>query len=154
MLKNGAKLAITDSDGRDLLIHAVITNNTLLVEFLLQNGPTGGLNKDVTDLVGKTAVHYVVNPVPLGSYENKKILNLLAKAGYKLEGLDNSKLAPIDYAKNQRSRVLLNELLKLTNKSPSTPSKIASRLSGISIENWPKSSVDFETDHSKFLKEA
>ena len=39
------------------------------------------INPNVQDANGKTALHYVVNPLDFGSYENVKLLALLVKSG-------------------------------------------------------------------------
>lgn len=39
------------------------------------------INPNVQDANGKTALHYVVNPLDFGSYENVKLLTLLVKSG-------------------------------------------------------------------------
>jgi ankyrin repeat protein len=37
LIEYGAKLNVLDSDGRDPIMHAVITNNTMVVKILLEN---------------------------------------------------------------------------------------------------------------------
>jgi len=41
------------------------------------------------DKQGKNAVHYVVNPVEFGSYENVEILKILKEASFDLNHKDN-----------------------------------------------------------------
>jgi len=43
-------------------------------------------------------VHYVVNPVGFGTYENVEILNELRNAGYKCDLQDKEGYSPLDYA--------------------------------------------------------
>ena len=80
------------------MIYAIIQDNEPLVKLLLDNKQQGLLDQSVKDKSGKTPVHYVVNPIKFGSYENVNILNLLHKAGYNMNVKDNDNKAPIQYA--------------------------------------------------------
>jgi hypothetical protein len=62
------------------MMHAIQSNNTLLVQFLSDNA-SNGLLINHKDKEGRTAAHYVVNPVAYGSYENVQILEILSKTG-------------------------------------------------------------------------
>jgi hypothetical protein len=73
LVKYGYKMKLTDSDGRDLMSHAILNNNLKLVEFLIGTDARD-LNMDNQDKAGKSAVHLVVNPCEYGSYENLDIL--------------------------------------------------------------------------------
>ena len=113
LFQHGVTLNIVDSDGRDAMMHAIILNNKDLVQLLLDNKDQGQLNLSIKDKSGKTPVHYVVNPIKFGSYENVEILQLLFKAGYNVNVKDNDNKAPIQYAQEQESGVLLNEFIKM-----------------------------------------
>ena len=68
-----------DSKNRDSLYYGIYHNNIKVVRFLLENG----ISKTNRDSLGKSAVHYVVNPVEFGSFENVEMLKLLHE--YKFE---------------------------------------------------------------------
>jgi hypothetical protein len=91
---------IADSDGLDIMAYAIMSNNSGLVDFLIQNKNEGNLNTNNADLAGKTACHLVVNPCKYGSFENVYILDQLPKVGYNLNAADKDGMRPIDYAKN------------------------------------------------------
>jgi hypothetical protein len=55
-------------------MYAVSNNAVELTHILLAQK---GINVQQKDALGKTVVHYVVNPLPYGSYENVKLLELL-----------------------------------------------------------------------------
>ncbi len=74
-------------------MHAVIQNDRDMVDMLSDLG-----NLDAQDREGKTVVHYVVNPLPFGSYENVDLLELLAKKGCKLDIKDSAGNTPLHYA--------------------------------------------------------
>jgi len=74
LIEYGAKLDIVDSDGRDPLMHAIMNNNTMVVKILLENKKALKVNSNGQDKAGKSAVHYVINPIRYGSYENVEIL--------------------------------------------------------------------------------
>lgn len=50
------------------------------------------------DKQGKNAVHYVVNPVEFGSYENVEILKILQEASFDMNRKDNEGNTPLSYA--------------------------------------------------------
>ena len=68
---------------------------------------------DLQDKVGRNPVHYVVNPLKYGSYENVAILKMLNKCGYNLNVKDNFNKTPMLSAQEQESGVMLNELISL-----------------------------------------
>ena len=51
-------------------------------------------------------MHYVVNPIGFGTYENVQILEELRLAGYRFDLKDKDGLTPLDYASEQSSGVL------------------------------------------------
>ena len=79
LFEHGAKLNIRDSDGRDPIMHAVILNNTELLKSMLRMKEKAEIDTNGQDYAGKSAVHYVINPIKFGSYENTDILRLLHK---------------------------------------------------------------------------
>lgn len=84
LIEYGAKLDVVDSDGRDPIMHAIINNNTMVVEILLENKKALHINLNNRDKAGKSACHYVVNPLKYGSFENVQILKLLHKYQFNL----------------------------------------------------------------------
>ena len=74
LIEYGAKLNYVDSDGRDPIMHAIMNNNTMVIKILLENQKALNVNPVCQDKIGKSAAHYVVNPVRFGSYENVEIL--------------------------------------------------------------------------------
>lgn len=58
-----------------------------VVKFILAEK---NFNPNHIDSEGKNAIHYVVNPVEYGSYENVEILELLKAAKISLSVKDNS----------------------------------------------------------------
>ena len=102
-----------DGLGRTCLMKAIIMNDISLVEFLLRLGA----GVDVCDLDGKTVIHYVINPLPYGTYENTKILDILIKSGAPINQKDNFGHTPLYYAKTeQTSMKLYNHLISLGAK--------------------------------------
>lgn len=114
MLKSGAQLNITDSDGRDAMAYAVMGNSKNVVDFLIKNSTSGKshLKFDNQDLEGKTAVHLVVNPCLFGSYENLNLIHSFKNSKYseQFNTKDNSGKTPLDYARLQQSGKLYKAL--------------------------------------------
>jgi ankyrin repeat protein len=88
LLRYQAKLNIQDTDGRDPLMYAVMENNEPLIRLLMDNKMHGPIGTDCQDKLGKSAAHYVVNPIRFGSYENVRILEELHRQGFDL-GLED-----------------------------------------------------------------
>lgn len=99
LVQRGAKFDIVDTDGRDVMAHAVMGNSLSVVRFLIANKKVGLLHN--SDKEGKSAAHFVVNPCVFGSYENVKILVELKNAGFPMKNKDSAGKEPLDYAKHQ-----------------------------------------------------
>jgi len=137
LLEFGARLDVADSDGRDAMAYTVMSNNLALAELLINNREAGGLDPKMQDVAGKSAVHFVVNPVLFGSYENTHLLAKLAEAGYDLQARDANGKEPIEYAMEQQSGVLLKKLKQLTNR-PKLPEQPRRLLSTVGVNDWPE----------------
>ena len=116
LLEFGAKVDITDSDGRDPIMHAIMKDNEMVLKMIFDNKTQLKLNTNAQDKAGKSAVHYVINPVRYGSFENLEILRLLNQQNYNLELKDSQGQSPAYYASLQESGVMLKELAKLTHQ--------------------------------------
>lgn len=90
LMKNGATFSVKDSKGRDVMSYAIQNNDLQLVKYLISNKNSGKLHINSQDNEGKSAFHYVVNPVGFGSYENVQMFDELKKAGYKTDLKDIS----------------------------------------------------------------
>ncbi len=89
LLEFGAKLDIVDSDGRDPIMHAIIKDNVMVLKILFENKKTLKFNTNGQDKAGKSAAHFVINPIRFGSYENVEILQLLHHYGFNLNLKDS-----------------------------------------------------------------
>jgi ankyrin repeat protein len=88
LIEYGAKLDLVDSDGRDPIMHAIIKNNVMVLKMLFENKKTLKFNTSGQDKAGKSAAHFVINPIRFGSYENVEILQLLHQYGFNLNMKD------------------------------------------------------------------
>jgi ankyrin repeat protein len=79
LIEAGSNVNEVDGLHRNSLYYAIYHNSNKTVKFLLQNK---SLDKSHVDTFGKNAIHYVVNPLEYGSYENVDILESLKEAGY------------------------------------------------------------------------
>ncbi len=116
LIEFGAKLDVTDSDGRDPLMHAIMKNNEMVVKMLLENKKQLNPILNLQDKAGKSHAHYVVNPVRFGSYENVEILKLLHKYKFDLTLQDSQGKQSVHYASEQESGVMLSELARLLER--------------------------------------
>lgn len=98
LIEYGAKLDVVDSDGRDPIMHAIIQNNEMVVKILLENKKALNVNINGQDKAGKSAVHYVVNPLKFGSFENVTILKLLHQYKFNMTIKDADNKTPAQYA--------------------------------------------------------
>jgi ankyrin repeat protein len=62
------------------------------------------LDPNVQDANGKTALHYVVNPLDFGSYENVQMLLTLAKAGADVNVKDKQGACSLSLSPVRRQR--------------------------------------------------
>jgi hypothetical protein len=58
------------------------------------------------DKFGKSVVHYVVNPLQYGSYENTQLLKKVIKNGFRWDLKDAEGKTPSDYALLQKSGIM------------------------------------------------
>lgn len=109
----GANFTSRDSEGRDVFMLSVMRNNTKIFEFVVSLSEKAGINLDAVDNEGKSAAHYVVNPLIRGSYENEKLLKLLKEAKFNMTIEDRDGMTPADYAGLQHTQKLLKAFQKL-----------------------------------------
>ena len=153
LIEFGAKLDVVDSDGRDAVMHAIINNNEMVVKILLENKKSLRVNVNGQDKAGKSAAHYVVNPIRYGSYENVELLRLLQKYGFNLNLKDAQKKTPAQYAAEQESGIMLKELAKLQGGLQQLEN-YNRKLSMIESHRWPEAKVDFEIDAETYMEMA
>lgn len=87
-----------DSEGKDVMSYAIQNNDLSLVKFLIAHKSNHKLLINNQDNQGKSAAHYVVNPIGYGTYENAQMIDELCKAGFKLDLKDKEGFTPLDYA--------------------------------------------------------
>lgn len=145
LIEFGAKLNVTDSDGRDPIMHAIMKDNVMVLKMLFENKKQLHLNPVCQDKAGKSAAHYVVNPVRFGSFENVEILELLHKYGFNLQLKDSHGKTAAHYATEQESGVMVKALAKLLGLSDQL-SRIQRQVSMVDTQNWPEAKVDYEAD--------
>jgi len=146
LLKYGASIDGQDSRGRTPLMVAVCKNNMDAVQYLLSKKPKPKMN--IQDKSGKTVVHYVVNPLEFGSWENVDMLRLLIQSGADPRIPDNDGKTPIYYAHLQGSRKMLREFNCL---GIDEVHKNLSRT--MTVLSFPPP-VDFSSDAQKLIDEA
>jgi ankyrin repeat protein/predicted DNA-binding WGR domain protein len=140
-----ADVNTADDQGRTPLMYAVSENAMELIEILLKKK---GIDVNKKDSQGKNVVHYVVNPLPYGSYENVALLETLHKRKAELDVKDNSGKAPLYYSSLQDSKKLYNALRNLGVKAlPTLPMREQS-----SILAWADSGIDYEHDAKAYVK--
>ena len=82
------------------------TFNFILDTIEDQNKNFDTIVKDNVDKHGKSFLHYIVNPIPYGSYENAEMLTRAIEVGFKTDHKDRLGKTPYDYACEQQSGVL------------------------------------------------
>ncbi len=79
-------------------MYTIMKNDVNLLEKLLESSKGQKFNLKGQDFEGKSAAHFVVNPLPFGSFENVEILNILQKSGFDLQLKDIHGNPPSYYA--------------------------------------------------------
>jgi predicted DNA-binding WGR domain protein len=104
--ENGHKIDDNTSDDD-------IPNNTTVIDI------------NASDTLGRTCIHYLVQPFPDGSYTNNiKLLKFLHRLGASLTKPDLSGLSPFDYSAINGCQHLCDTLTKLTNEEQKTSTKV------------------------------
>lgn len=146
-----ATINLPDEQGRVPLVNAVIANRLDLVRLLLK---VKGVDVNFQDPIeGKSVVHFVVNPLPFGSYENVEILTALLKAKAKLNLQDKSGRTPFYYASLQDSGILRSFLERSGAGEVFADDAKPMRTSSV-ISAWEAFGFDPKTDAEEFIKKA
>jgi len=153
LLKAGANALEVDSDGRDVFMHAAILNDMDSLELLLKNLSDSQFNPNAQDKAGKTAAHYVVMPLKVGSYENLQMLRALHRNKFTFSLPDNDGRMPIYYASTQESGVMLKELQKMGVEG-SKRKEFQRVISAIPVDDWPEPQVDYDNDAVTYMERA
>ena len=147
LLRNGVSVNDADEEGVSGLMYAIRENSKKMVRFFLDHKD---IDRNMTDNSGKTPVHYVINPLEYGSYENITILEMVAKV-FDVNTRDKTDRSPIFYAYLQDSGKMVEKLLEL-GASQQKPGIQRQPTSVISAMGWPEHEIDFEEDADKFIK--
>lgn len=116
LLDKGADPNAQDSLGRDALMYCVTRNHANTFDFILSSfskpdeeskGAQLKLNS-VDKLDGRSLIHYIVDPLPFGSFENEELLRQALAAGFDPLIRDAKGFTPYEYALKQKSGVLKN----------------------------------------------
>ena len=83
LLKNNASANDLTADGVMPIAFVVKQNNESVVRLILGESKVK-LDLNKVDKHGKSIIHYVINPLRFGSYENAALLELLVKAGKRM----------------------------------------------------------------------
>ena len=92
-----------DSTGKDAFFYAAIRNHYNTFDFILdiiekKHNSLDSIVKDSVDKHGKSIIHYIVNPIKFGSYENTELLKKALEVGFKADIKDHRGKTPYDYA--------------------------------------------------------
>lgn len=105
----------------------------------------------VQSSVGSSALHYCVQPLAFGSYENTEILSALVKGGAPADLKDASGRTAVDLACSQQSGRMLKCLQELGVHGASGRTAGVDRNGG--LDAWPDA-VDVAADSAKALSDA
>lgn len=104
LLDEGCSLQETDSLGRNAFMYGLINNDTNLIKALLTETT---LSLFQCDFERRNALHYAVQSLPYGSYENTEVLRLILTRYPNLNVEDINNDTPYTLASKQRSGRLL-----------------------------------------------
>ena len=88
LVAHGATFDVTDSKGLSVMVYALKNNSEEQAQFLIDNRGTNKLNLNWKDPRGRSTMHYCVQPLNFGSYENNSLLKKLFNWGFKLNVTD------------------------------------------------------------------
>lgn len=118
ILLQHANFGLQDSDGRDAFMYTAIRNHMNTFNFILdvlkEHAQDQALfRRDNVDIFGKSVVHYIVNPLPYGSYENVSMLKKAVEVGFKHDIPDREGRTPYYYACQQKSGLMKAAFIEL-----------------------------------------
>ncbi|CAD8085273.1 unnamed protein product [Paramecium sonneborni] len=135
--------------GETSLMLAIKINSMKLVNYVL-NHPKFNKAIHSQDSQNRTPIHYVIQPLEFGSYENIDMLQLLVKQ-FDINQPDNFGRTPLDYANDQDSGTMAEILKKLNAKEGKKQKQQRLPTSVISQAQWVEEEIDVESDAQKFL---
>eukprot|EP01113_Clastostelium_recurvatum_P021438 TRINITY_DN2540_c0_g1_i2.p1 TRINITY_DN2540_c0_g1~~TRINITY_DN2540_c0_g1_i2.p1 ORF type:complete len:2019 (-),score=594.67 TRINITY_DN2540_c0_g1_i2:668-6724(-) len=112
LLDSGVDVNVADQEGCTPLMYAARANNINIARLLIAKKA----DVSAVDQQGRSVVHWIVSPLEFGSFENVRMLRLVAKKGGPLDGADKAGQPPIHYASKQATGALQRELKKLGAK--------------------------------------
>ena len=145
-LNNGCSVKEKDSQGRSALIYSIIHNDLGLFKALMSNKD---IEIEALDKSNRSALHYVINPLKYGSYENTEMLTILLntkKLNPVLQDSNNNE-TPFSLALKQRSTRMLR-ILQSYGISGLIPS--ARKLS---LYEPPNVIFDFRSDSLNYIEQ-
>ncbi|CAK63631.1 unnamed protein product (macronuclear) [Paramecium tetraurelia] len=136
-------------NGETSLMLAIKINSLKLVNYIL-NHPQFKVALHAQDSQNRTPIHYVVQPLEFGSYENIEMLQILSKQ-FDINQADKLGRTPLDYANDQDSGTMAEVLKKLNAKEGKKQKQPRLPTSVISQAQWVEEEIDVEADAQKFL---
>jgi ankyrin repeat protein/predicted DNA-binding WGR domain protein len=100
LMDNGSSISDKDSLGRTALMYSIMNNDLDLATALLNEKR---IKLKDTDQSGRNCLHYIVQPLQYGSYENQELLKLLLSTKEITDNPDSKGKTAYSLALNQRS---------------------------------------------------
>ena len=154
LMGHGARFDVLDSEGLNVLIYAIKHNGSELVQFLLDSKGTHKLDVGFEDPRGWTAMHYCVQPLSFGSYENAELLRLLHNNGFSLEASDKQGKTPLDLALTQDTHTMAKQICELLDGVSFEETLRQYQGSTVTEGAWPDPTYKFEEDAQQLIAEA
>jgi ankyrin repeat protein len=159
LFEKGANLHTTDSENKDVLMHAILQNDEKVLTLFIQNAKDSkDFLKNNQDENGRNVIHYVVQPMEAGSFENSKILAELvnSKFGFDLQHRDKMGQTPMELARQQKSGVMVAALTQHLSggRSPSKAKPSNDVRTYTPASEWPAQKFNATEDSQALLDEA
>jgi len=146
--KHRVNVSVPDSSGLTPLMWAVKINSTSTAQKLI----AAKADLEAVDDAACSVMHYCVQPIAFGSYENVELLKLLCNSRATVDLRNKAGQTPLALAYGQDSGRMARVLKDAGATTPADPSKFQRLKSG--IMTWQKQEVDFETEAALVIAEA
>ncbi|CDW79015.1 nad(+) adp-ribosyltransferase-3 [Stylonychia lemnae] len=153
-----ANPSIQDSDGKDAFFYTAIRNHyntfNFIVNYIYEKKQSyDSIVKDNIDKNGKSFIHFIINPLEFGSFENSDILQKALEIGFKHNIRDKQGMTPYQQACLQKSGVLIQVFKENNLADEDLADEMIIDTNRRNDDAEEQMNIDFESDAQSYLQQ-